>query len=128
MSRRLAYAIASLATAIRNCERAGNKEWESRHREKLESLVREYMPSGSGFDSGTTIDLDRTGGERITFNTAFHHMNDAGMYNGWTQHVVTVRPHFIGGLQVKVSGPDRNGIKDYIAESFELALIAEVTE
>src|SRR5208282_6628161 len=30
------------------------------HEEHILSLVEDYMPSGSGFDSGTKIDLDRS--------------------------------------------------------------------
>lgn len=126
--RKLAYVIASLAAAIRNCEKSGNAEWKAKHSEKLDRLVREHMPSGSGFDAGTHIDLDRTGAERITFSTSFHHMDENGCYDGWTDHVVTVRPCLIGGLRVKVSGRDKNGIKDYIAECFDMALSREIEE
>ena len=126
MTRKLAYSLASLVSAIRNCQKSGNAEWKAKHTEKLNDLIREHMPSGSGFDNGTSLDHDRSGGERLTFNTAFHHMDENGSYNGWTEHAVTVRPHFIGSLQVKVSGQDKNGIKDYIAECFDAALSQEI--
>jgi hypothetical protein len=54
-------------------------------------------------------------------------MNDSGYYDGWTEHVVTVTPSFIGGFNIRVSGRNRNDIKGYIAESFHHILKMEVT-
>lgn len=58
------------------------------------------------------------------FETSVHHMNPDGYYDGWTEHTVTVTPSFIGRFDLKVSGRDRNGIKDYIAEVFGSVLSA----
>lgn len=85
--------------------------------EQLEGLLKQHMPSGSGFDSGTKLDYSKSNTERLVFTTEFHHMNDAGYYDGWTTHTVTVRPSFTG-LDVVVSGRDRNQIKDFIADVF----------
>lgn len=48
-----------------------------------------------------------------------------GMYVGWTEHTITVTPSFIG-LNVKVSGRNRNEIKDYIADHFSDCLETEI--
>lgn len=45
-----------------------------------------------------------------------------GMYNGWTEHVITVRPSLQFGITLSVSGRNCNDIKDYIAEIFQHAL------
>lgn len=87
----------------------------------LQKIVKERMPSGSGFDVGTKIDEDKSRPDRLVFDTEFHHMNEAG-YDGWTQHTVSVKPSFVFGLDITISGRDRNEIKDYIHESFSLAL------
>jgi hypothetical protein len=84
-------------------------------------IISEYLPSGSGFDSGTSIDVEKTTEEKLVFSTAFHHMNDLGYYVGWTEHRVTVRPSFYG-FDIKVSGRNRNDIKDHIAECFDYVL------
>lgn len=118
--------IASLKTAIRNCEQSGNTEWHGRHSDRLDKLM-DTAPSGSGFDSGTTL-ADDPLPNRLIFETAFHHIADAGYYDGWTEHRVTVSPAFIGGFDVHVSGRDRNGIKDYIAETFQLWLSEDAPE
>jgi hypothetical protein len=95
-------------------------------RETLEKLVTEYMPSGSGLDRGTQLLTERSGPEKLVFVTAFHHMTEHGYYDGWTDHIVTVTPAFDGSLYVRVSGRNRNGIKDVIADTFTVHLRTEV--
>lgn len=114
-------ALASALQAKRNSEANSNFKMASEWDDYIAAIVKEHAPSGSGFDSGTTFDEDhsRVGekGEVLVFGTAFHHMNEAGMYDGWTEHTVRMRPMF-GGLDVRVSGRNRNDIKEYIAEQF----------
>lgn len=124
--RKLYTTLASMVQARINCKANGNSEWFERHTDNAESLVKKHMPSGSGFDAGTTIDFDRSTGERIVFNTSFHHMDENGYYCGWTEHVVTVRPSLLHGFMLTVSGKDRNGIKEYIVDRFNFALDVEV--
>jgi hypothetical protein len=52
------------------------------------------------------------------FKTSFHHMNTHGYYDGWTDHIVTVRPDMMSGIRISITGKDRNQIKDYIHEVF----------
>lgn len=117
-------ALASTLHARDNCSRSdtGNDEWRRRHEKRAAELVKRYLPSGSGFDNGTQLDLGRSTGESLVFATAFHHMNDGGAYDGWTEHLVRVRPSLAFGIRLTVSGRDRNEIKDYIAEAFYAVL------
>jgi hypothetical protein len=117
---------ASLLIAMRNCEQSNNTEWLAKHGDRLQTIVRRYMPSGSGFDNGTAIDMDRSNPARLVFCVAFHHMDTYGCYDGWTEHVVTVRACLAFGFTLTVSGRDRNGIKDYIADAFRDALQQDV--
>lgn len=97
-----------------------------RNVDELERLCREFLPSGSGFDSGTEIELDDCrAAKRIVFKTSFHHINDVGMYDGWTNHLVIIEPDFDGFI-LRVTGRDRNAIKDYIADTFHHALTREI--
>ncbi len=115
--------IAGLLIAIENCYKSNNTEWRDRHEQTLEKMVYETMPSGSGFDSGTKLDFERSNAEqKLIFHTSFHHMNDGGYYDGWTEHTVTVRPSLFHDIDIKISGRDRNEIKDYIHECFDIAL------
>jgi hypothetical protein len=93
-----------------------------------EDILLEYvhavMPKDSGFDTGTKLSLEKTKPDKLVFYTEFHHMNENGFYDGWTTHFVTVRPDW-NGISVFVSGKNRNGIKDYIAETFLTCLMEE---
>jgi hypothetical protein len=124
----VANEIASRLAAIANCEKAGNTEWRDRHSDALRAIVRNCLPSGSGFDAGTSLDTERSTAEKLVFNTEFHHMHESGMYDGWTNHSVTVRASLLYGITLTISGRDRNGIKDYIHESFDIALRAPFVE
>lgn len=120
--------LAQTLCAVRNCERSGNAEWQARHTETLQSLIRQHLPSGSGFDRGTEIDLDRSTQNRLVFSTEFHRMNDYGYYCGWTAHRVIVKPDLAFGIDVRVTGRGFLTLRDYIAETFSFALDVEVQE
>jgi hypothetical protein len=110
--------LASLVDAMNRCHDTNNIEWFHRHRERITNLMREYSPSGSGIDNGVSINTDDCTGEKLVFETGFHHMNENGMYDGWTEHRVTVTPSFATGFNLKISGRDRNGIKNYLHDVF----------
>lgn len=110
--------MSALLIQRQNCMEKDNQEWLQRSTETLLRLVKEYMPSGAGFDSGTTIDLDKSNGEKLVFHTSFHHMNDGGYYDGWTEHTVTVKPSLFDKFTLSISGRDRNQIKDHIHDAF----------
>lgn len=102
------------------------KEQKANQKEALLRLVKEHMPSGSGFDAGTQIDLDESTPDRLVFTTSFHHMNEHGFYDGWTEHIVTVYPSLAFGATLTIGGYDKNQIKEYIEEVFADALRKEV--
>lgn len=110
--------LASLVQARLNCIERGNHEWNNNHTQTLHNLVKEHLPSGSGFDNGTTIDLSECLPDKLVLHTSYHHMDEHGGYCGWTEHKVVVTPSLAFGFNVKVSGPNKNDIKEYIAESF----------
>lgn len=103
-------------------------DWKTRHEETMNALVKAHMPSGSGFDNGTTIDFEASNAEQLVFKTAFHHMNEHGTYVGWTEHKVIVKASLAFGTFIKVTGRDRENIKEYILEVFETCLKTEVEE
>lgn len=122
MSRPLYQAIASKVSARINCDQTNKVEWSYRHATEVDRLVKEYLPSGSGFDAGTKLDWDKSTGDKLVFNTSFHHMDDAGGYDGWTEHTVTVVGSLMFGLLLKIGGRDRDGIKDHVHEAFHNSL------
>lgn len=116
-NRKLYEEIAFAFVARQSCIQTENLDWKEKHEERLEQLCF-WLPSGSGFDSGTTLDLERSSIDRLIFQTSYHHMNEHGYYDGWTEHEVWVKPHLLFGIDVIVKGRDRNGIKEYIGEYF----------
>ena len=87
---KLYQAIAIALDARANCEARGSLEWYARWQARLDHIARNALPSGSGVDNGTAIDGDSTSA-KIVLHTAFHHMNDSGMYAGWSDHSVPIR-------------------------------------
>lgn len=94
--------------------------------EKLLKLVKDRMPSGSGFDSGTSLDLEACNENKLVFHTDFHHMNEHGFYTHWTPHKVIVKPDFISEFTISVFGRNSNNIKPYIQDMFFWALDQEI--
>jgi hypothetical protein len=132
MKTTLIQAIASTVDALHTCEKRENGEamgWSRKHRERLRAMEQE-LPSGSGFDSGTRIDIERSSMERVVLTTSYHHMNEHGMYDGWTNHTIIVTPSFHGVL-LRITGRERyrsGGWKDYAYDVFYDVLTREYIE
>ncbi len=116
--------IASILQAIDNCRKAGNTEWLEKHEDRLKELC-DALPSGSGIDCGTTLERDDCTPSKLVFTFSYHHMNDAGMYDGWTEHSLIVTPSF-DGIDLRITGRDRNDIKEMLYEQYHYCLTQEV--
>lgn len=111
--KRLAMAV----YAYQNCIKAGNETWAGKHAARIGEIL-SGGPSGSGIDNGTTLDMSRSTEERLVLCTSFHHMNEHGMYDGWSEHEVIVKGSLWSDIDIRVTGKDRNGIKDYLSDVF----------
>lgn len=126
--------IASAIAALHNCEQRATQittgkpdtSWVTRWRDRL-AAYEQLLPSGSGFDNGSKIDIDSSRGDDLWFETSFHHMDEVGGYDGWTEHTINITPSFIHGFTIEVKGEDRGDIGDYIGDTFNSALADEVT-
>lgn len=116
--------LASRIDALKNCIKSGNLEWHEKHNEAIHSLM-DTAPSGSGIDCGTQLDIDRSGKGRLIFICAFHHMNESGMYDGWTEHEIIVTPSFSTGPDIRITGRNRNVIKEYLYDVYYEWLMSE---
>jgi hypothetical protein len=112
--------VATLA-AMENCRKSGNSEWLDKHETTLDIFER-WLPSGSGIDCGTTIDREATTRNKLVLKFSYHHMNDNGMYCGWSEYKFTVKPCLLFGIELTISGRDKNGLKDYLYEVYSHAL------
>jgi len=82
----------------------------------LENWGRDYLPYGSGFDAGCYVWIEKSTRNKIILLCDFHHMNDVGYYIGWTRHKVIVTPDLAFGFNLRVTGENKRGIKDYIGD------------
>ena len=122
MQQTLIQALMSTWTARDNCRKSGNAEWLAKHSATLRQLE-SLLPSGSGIDGGTTVVEYQP--SRVRLACAFHHMTDHGYYDGWTNHQITVRPSWTG-IDVHVSGRDRDSILDSLHDTYHATLTALV--
>lgn len=123
--------IAARIVAIRNCASSGNVEWERKHGDVIKHIEREHLPSGSGFDSGCTVDVDRSfpAGKVMPFieiDAPYHAMNEHGYYIGWVDLRIRVRPVF-DGIDLRITAQhdfppedeyDTEGLVEYAEELF----------
>jgi len=116
--------IARAGDAANYCAKRGSKEWLQVWEDLLAQCEEQLLPSGSGFNAGTKIEY--AGSDKIVLRTSFHHMNEHGYYDGWTEHVIVAVPNFIYELDLKVGGRNKNGVKEYIADVFYEVLRREV--
>jgi len=122
----LAARLASCVEARANCLASNNTEWYARHAEHARLLAKEFLPHGSGIDGDNVFDIDASRPDKLVIHTAFHHIDEYGGYDGWTQHRVVVTPAFYG-VDIAIHGRVRNDIKDYLHEVFDYALSKEVS-
>jgi hypothetical protein len=55
-------------------------------------------------------------------------MTEGGMYDGWTEHTVVVTPSLAFGINIRITGRNRNDIKDYLHDVFHEALTKGVVD
>ncbi len=119
--------IVARVVAMRNCKKSGNEAWYYRHDVALQKLCDQYLPSGSGLDAQPKVNIYLTTDTRLLIAHAdFHHMDEHGSYDGWSAHDVVVTPSLQFGINVRVTGRDRNDIKNYIRDVFTHALTQPV--
>jgi len=122
MKTELYATLSGLIDARLNCIKSNNQEWLGKHTNRILEIVSDHMPSGSGIDCGTKIDLDESTGEKLVFTFSYHHMNESGMYDGWTDHKAIVTPSLAHGFSLRITGSNRNDIKEYLHEVYSFAV------
>jgi len=118
--------IPSTINARQNCESSGNSDWYDKHGCLLDHMERNYLPSGSGIDSGCTLIKDRC--DVIVIESSYHVMNDGGYYTHWIDFKVTVRPSLQFNFELTITGAfgKDQDIKDYLYDLFNEVMNQEV--
>lgn len=118
--------IAGKLLTIDNCIKSNNFEWKERHEDSLDRIMNS-APSGSGIDSGIKLLVSESTPNKLVFSCDFHHMDDNGCYDGWTEHKVIVTPSLWSGIDIRITGRNRNDIKEYLTQVFDCWLSEEVS-
>lgn len=121
----LYHRISNNLAARENCRISRNDGGLEKWGEILKTLVG-FLPSGSGINDGIRLDQTMSTPEKLVFRFSFHHINDNGFYDGWEDYAITVKPSLQFGIDIQISGKDRNNIKDYLHGIFEPALTANI--
>lgn len=121
----IAAEISGTLQALLNCQRGtGLHEWEARHEQRLEWLARNWLPSGSGIDTGTKISMGRSKPGRLVLTSSYHRMNEVGMYDGWFDFRVIVTPEF-DGMDIRIiglRGAGADDLRDYLTQIYMMEL------
>lgn len=129
--RKVYQQIAGSFSAYLNCIKTNNIVWEEIHFDRINEIVEGYLPKGSGFDCGTKFDFTFSKPDKLVFFTDYHHMDENGMYDGWSEGIkIVVFPSLVFGFDLKITGirkKNRYDI-DYFYDTFYNALNQEVKE
>ena len=125
-------ALASAINARNNCIDLCNFTWAGRHEDTIEEICDNHLPSGSGVDNGTTIDLGASLDDKVVLLSSYHAMNDGGMYVEWYDFLVTVTPSLVNVFNIDIDIPAKiekvaPGVTEYLYDLFDNALAAPVT-
>jgi len=120
---RLYEEFAIWIVAYENCS---NQLQKLKYLEHLETLVKMHMPHGSGIDNGVMLLLEKSNKEKLVFQVDYHHMDDNGMYDGWSHHTATVTASLYHGINIRMGGRNRNKVKEMLVEILWERLMKEV--
>lgn len=121
-----AITIDALKRCLEKSTESAPHPWADKHQDRLDQLMDRYAPSGSGVDPGTTLDLEASSADKLVFHCGFHHMDEHGFYDGWTDHTITIKPSLGRDFTLNLSGKNRNDIKTYLGDLFYEFLMTEV--
>lgn len=110
--------LANTLQAWKSCVASDKKVMAMSHDTAID-LMLEALPHGSGIDNGVKLDREASSNNLLVFHLSFHHMDEQGGYDGWTEHRLSVRPSFIHGYEMYISGKDRNYTKEYLQQVFD---------
>jgi hypothetical protein len=108
--------LAGTIQAYQNCIKSGNKEWEETHLDVINEMC-SNLPHGSGIDGKCEVMFPESTANKIQIFVEFHHLDENGYYDGWTEHRLYITPTF-GYFNINISGRNKNGIKEYLSDLF----------
>ena len=119
MDKPLYKELAGRLIALDNCRKAGNTEWETRHAKVISGLCSKY---------GILIDLEESDPNRLVFHVTQAHYTTHGYDDGCTDHDVIVTPDLFFDLEIRITGRNKNDVKDGIYQEYDAVLRETVTD
>ena len=120
------YEALSIAIQARtNSQASGNTEWFAKWTARIKELA-DLLPLP--MMCGAHLDVEASHAEKIVIQTSHHHMDENGFWDGWTEHTIVATPSFWNHVNLRISGHDRNDIKEDLHETFHSALTELVNE
>ena len=118
--------LMQLIRAYNSCKESGNMEWELKHSESIESILKNNLPTGSGIDAGHTI--EKYYNNKIIIHSSFHSIDENGFYDKWIDYKIIIKPDLLHNLDLTITGKfkDKQYIKEYLYNEYEYFLNKEV--
>lgn len=126
--------LLSSCVAAVSCRDSGNTKWMHKYLETVEA----GLPHGSGFNSGSSFDIDESDDRTLVFYTSFEPM-DEGFYIGSVDFKLTVTPGWFGpevyvetrGISLDLEDEDEvaflvDDLEEYVASVFLDALTKKI--
>ena len=119
--------LASSFIAMENCIKAKNDTWQDKHKNKIDYIINNIFPHGSGIDGKTEIMLEKCNENRLVFNSEYHCMDQNGYYDGWINFTIKITADLVFGYTLVITGSfgKYSHIKDYLHDAFHYALSQE---
>jgi len=118
--------LASLIDARLNCIETKNKEWEDRHEEEIEKIIK-LLPHGSGLDCSTVLIYEKSTGNKIIILSGYHAMDEMGGYTRWITFKLTIKASLMFGYNITITGnfgKDQD-IKEYLHDVYNECLTTD---
>ena len=93
------------------------------HEKKIED-IEALLPSGSGINTGTKVDIDRSTGQKLILYAGYDVMSEYGYYTGVIDFEVIVKPDLMFDFDIRIAGRfgKHQDIKEYLDEVYYDAL------
>ena len=111
--------LASTIQARLNCIQSHNQEWQDNHEATIKNIINS-LPHGSGIDSKTEINLDKSMSDKIIIRSSYHCMDSDGYYTHWIDFTVTIEPSLQFDFNLDIIGKfgKDQDIKNYLYDTF----------
>jgi hypothetical protein len=103
--------------AWQSCKAENKTEWMDKWEDRINEQL-SHLPHGSGIDAGIQFNWEESRPEKLRFTFPFHHMDEHGYYDGWTDHKLIIIPSFFNEFKLTITGRNRNQVKDYLYDLF----------